>query len=405
LPIHTLRVKIASALNIQPATRVEIESGKGTILEDLNRPLMSIIDESSIVIDPLDGHMILTVYVNITEEVLDPMDDLAAGIGSPRANAAVPFYQSLLSNRVDIKYSDSYYLTAKIPFAGSDAKAFNICSVEKFAAASPLPTNLTVKLHPWKEEDDDAKSSLSDSGAESKYSSGPPNIQRQNSPPKPFWRKKLHLPRVMKRSEPSQHVHNGDIVVLECDSKYVSVTRGWWLSWTSPTPRRSGAFMIEIIERAPQNKIIETFNKIRRPSIISSSYPTTITQTNLASAQVNPLNSPAYAMTANPLLSQSSNNPPAAAVASISGQGSSPDDVLYSGDTFRLRSVKFPDYEFGITNSRINEDHCYTGLRKIGSNTTNSDDWCIGVHFTLKPNTLGTQLTVGIKTAIPFDTR
>lgn len=63
-------------------------------------------------------------------------------------------------------------------------------------------------------------------------------------------------------------------------------------------------------------------------------------------------------MTNNPLLANPSTSN------TIGGQGSA-DDVLYTGDTFRLRSVKFPDYEFGITNSRINDDHCYTGLRKV----------------------------------------
>lgn len=34
--------------------------------------------------------------------------------------------------------------------------------------------------------------------------------------------------------------------------RYMSVTKGWWLRWNSPIARRSGAFVIEVVERAPQ---------------------------------------------------------------------------------------------------------------------------------------------------------
>ena len=39
--------------------------------------------------------------------------------------------------------------------------------------------------------------------------------------------------------------------------RYVSVTKGWWLAWNSPTPRRSGAFVLEIVERAQQQTLKE----------------------------------------------------------------------------------------------------------------------------------------------------
>lgn len=30
------------------------------------------------------------------------------------------------------------------------------------------------------------------------------------------------------------------------------MARGWWMKWCSSGPRRSGAFVVEIVERAPQ---------------------------------------------------------------------------------------------------------------------------------------------------------
>ncbi len=40
--------------------------------------------------------------------------------------------------------------------------------------------------------------------------------------------------------------------------------------------------------------------------------------------------------------------------------------ILRSGDAFRLRSLKFPEYELGITNVKIRDNFSYLGLRKVG---------------------------------------
>jgi hypothetical protein len=90
----------------------------------------------------------------------------------------------------------------------------------------------------------------------------------------------------------------------------MSVTRGWWMGWTSSEPRRSGAFKIEILERS------------------QSKYK---------------LGSPAGAAVSN----------------------KEHDDVLRPGDIFRLRSIKFPDFELGLTSVKIRDEYCYLGLRKV----------------------------------------
>lgn len=38
---------------------------------------------------------------------------------------------------------------------------------------------------------------------------------------------------------------------------------------------------------------------------------------------------------------------------------------LRTGDSFRLRSVKFPDYEMGVTSVKLKDEFCYVGLRKV----------------------------------------
>lgn len=44
----------------------------------------------------------------------------------------------------------------------------------------------------------------------------------------------------------------------------------------------------------------------------------------------------------------------------------SPKDCnLRTGDSFRLRSVKFPEYEMGVTSVKLKDEFCYVGLRKV----------------------------------------
>lgn len=43
------------------------------------------------------------------------------------------------------------------------------------------------------------------------------------------------------------------------------------------------------------------------------------------------------------------------------------DNILRPGDMFRLRSVKFPDFELGLTSVKVRDEYCYLGLRKMVS--------------------------------------
>ncbi len=154
-------------------------------------------------------------------------------------------------------------------------------------------------------------------------------------------------------------------------ARFMSVTRGWWMAWSSSEPRRSGAFVVEIIEKAPQNKLKEFTEQIKgqidnikekigRPSIYTKDV----------------------------------------------------DNVLRPGDMFRLRSVKFPDFELGITSVKLKDEFCYLGLRKVsfaslsfeltisfvlqisaGQNeASDENDWCMGVRFSVKAHTLSNEL-------------
>lgn len=104
----------------------------------------------------------------------------------------------------------------------------------------------------------------------------------------------------------------------------MSVTRGWWMAWSSADPRRSGAFVVEIVEKAPQNKLVEFTEQIK--------------------GRIDNINQKI-------------------------GRGSvhtkDVDNALRPGDLFRLRSVKFPEFELGITSVTLRDEFCYLGLKKV----------------------------------------
>lgn len=97
----------------------------------------------------------------------------------------------------------------------------------------------------------------------------------------------------------------------------MSVVRGWWISWASTSPRRSGAFTIEILEKST-TKLEQGLDMMKER------------------------------------------------VLGIEKEEGA--KILRVGDVFRLRSVKFPEYEMGVTSVRIKDDYFYLGLRKVPIN-------------------------------------
>lgn len=132
------------------------------------------------------------------------------------------------------------------------------------------------------------------------------------------------------------------------------------MGWSSNAPRRSGAFKVEIVEKASHHTLKEHMKemmgqlkeKMTRPSIYSLSSST-------GAGALGTIGSTAAG-------GAGAGGGPASGTVGVAGGGSVPtDDILRTGDTFRLRSVKFPEYELGITNEHIRDDYCYVGLRKV----------------------------------------
>jgi hypothetical protein len=125
----------------------------------------------------------------------------------------------------------------------------------------------------------------------------------------------------------------------------LSVTRGWWLAWTSSEPRFSGVFELEIVERAPQNikllrEHMHNLRKIGQLGNLNIHIPGT-----KHSSPKHVIAAPAVAENVEKVVEQ--------------------DPSLRPGDMFRLKSVKFPGYELGITSVKLKDEYYYLGLRKV----------------------------------------
>lgn len=129
--------------------------------------------------------------------------------------------------------------------------------------------------------------------------------------------------------------------------RFLSVTRGWWLAWSSTEPRFSGAFEIEIVERAPQNVRLlkEHLHNLRKIGQLGN--------LNLHLPGTKPHVSPKHS--------------PVAQVEAVTEKVVEQDPSLRPGDMFRLKSVKFPGYELGITSVKLKDDYYYLGLRKVSA--------------------------------------
>ena len=53
---------------------------------------------------------------------------------------------------------------------------------------------------------------------------------------------------------------------------------------------------------------------------------------------------------------------------------------LRTGDSFRLRSVKFPEYEMGVTSVKLKDEFCYVGLRKVRKWLINALHYITALH-------------------------
>ena len=364
--IGEARTKLATVLNISPATRICLESGKGSLLEDADAALIPYLPEC--VHRGFFGFTTVQCHYFVRE------DGTSSSSPDPRRRGSGDrSFMSLMGISNKIMFGQNLTLMAKVYSKKTDSRdvrALTISPIEKFAAAAPRSEkggqSRLLSWHSVKEGDVEVFSDvdgpptedagdLSASGKSAQSSPAPEDISRpRNSSMVSQVAGKL-LSRNLDSSLP---IRNGDIVVVESGGKFMAVAKGWWISWGSATPRRSGAFKIEILERGEglEQQFEKGLKRLNNTMMMTSKHmsPTTVDPKGKSS----PIDS---------------------------------DAILKSGDNFRLRNMKFPDYELGVTSDNIKGDYCYLGLRKVDAVDgvdKGGEEWCMPVRFSVKAGVL-----------------
>lgn len=299
-----VRDRIAHELDISPSARINIESGKGQFIEDLQKPVLAVLKTNLVATDAFSA---------LTASVIITISDLVECKEVEAKEKAASFFD-LINSTEPIKFEADLYMSARVKSTAFDLVAFSISTCNGFAAASPhrhlsiSTAGSTLRFLPY----------VPLSGGESSSSIA---VKVERKPNSPFG---------LKGSK--SVVRDKDQVVIECEGKYLSVAKGWWLAWSSDVPRRSGAFVIEITERARKNV---AFNSLK-------SGMKKIKDTILDSKFGNKKE-----------------------LSTTSEKSDTDDNILRAGDSFRLRNLKFPEYELGVTSVKIKDNYCYLGMRKV----------------------------------------
>jgi hypothetical protein len=271
---------IANELQVRPG-KVSIESGKGKFIDRFDDALVPLIADETVNED-LFGFSTVHCYVTVLQEQTNiNLDD------HHRRGSLARVAMNIMEPRGAIRYGLELTLAGKIPNAANDAKAFEIRCVEMYAAASPSGGSFgnsgdIIRFIGWRERTNSTSTSTSNNDTVAK----------------------------LELSLSGQKIQNHDSIVIENQGRFMSVARGKWISWSSTNPRRSGAFKIEIIEKASQSTIEKGIGKILHKE-------------------------------------------------------KDEENVLRTGDLFRLRSVKFPEFELGVTGDRLTGEYFLLSLKKV----------------------------------------
>ena len=367
------RSKLAAALKV-PVSRVCLESGKGSLVEDEDTALLPLLSDS--VTTDFFGFTTVHCHFSLREE--DPSIAPSDPVRRHSDGKFMSMVNTISNSLNKINFGQNITLFAKVYSKKTDSRdvrPLTISPVSQFAAAAPSRglmdgQSLSVRLLSWHSVKAGDSEMFSENGTPSEDfgDAGSWSGRSAQSSPKSRLGAKGVVAQVAgkllaRNLDSSLPVRNGDIVVVESDGKFMSVAKGWWMAWYSSTPRRSGAFKIEILERGEglEQQFEKGLTKIKDKM---NSSMMNVRQNALVPPQ------PAAAAAA-----------AAAKVAAIE-----PDAVLRAGDHFRLRSMKFPDFELGVTSDKIKDDFCYLGLRKIAADDMhgNHEEWAIMVRFSVK---------------------
>lgn len=265
--VANARQKIADLVQTDPS-RIEIHTGDGRILHNDDDPLLSQLANSKV---DILGNTVVQCYVRVLPEGTRS----SAANGYNRSDSLTTSSAEGDSNSAASVVLYAYPITL-VAVAGN--QEYFVHALNGYGAATPMEQSndeacICIRLRKWN-------------------------------------------PATLTLEDATNVVEHGDRLVLECDGKFMTIYRGWWLAWNSKEPRRSGAFRVEVLDKRGTDRADKTVQ-------------------------------------------------------------------LHTTWRFRLRSVKFPEFELGISNDLIvaGRPGRYIGLRKIAAEDDSEGQWLQQVSF------------------------
>lgn len=226
--VGDVRSKIAEALLVSPANRVSIESGKGSFIEDLNKPFLGTVDEGLITTD-FFGFMTMPCFIVVKEDDrkrLGVDDNGSERINLDRRNSSVGGQLFALLQKTEVRYNEPYTLTARLTCSSESKTTFLIAAVDRFASAAPsshLHLNAhSVRFHVWKGETEPVgqASDLHSEGGDSHSNSSVVRVNSVGHRASPILSRAFRKRFGKKDDESSgKSLSHGDVVVLEAGGK------------------------------------------------------------------------------------------------------------------------------------------------------------------------------------------
>jgi hypothetical protein len=296
-------IKFAIANAVDPTDpqlyqNLRIENGRGGFVSDYGEGYenLTFIKELALESEGEDafGHLLYSCIVHVERPCPDPLEipeeeEEEATPRSPRERVKgmkryiqKRFHQathdvtSPVSRRMrrktdkfELKFSQPIELYAKVPGADVKDGVLYVSQVGDYAGCSPRPPSAhqnfkekilrkgdNIRIIPWGEGGGGKSRAISRRESASSLSSLDPTARTGRMPTSSGGsgsggaggEPPVLKERKMLAHQSGQPVRDGDTVVLECEGKFLSVARGWWIGWHARHPARSGSMTIKLVE-------------------------------------------------------------------------------------------------------------------------------------------------------------
>lgn len=216
IKVGELRSMIATAMGITPPERVLIESGKGRILDDINVDFFKIMRDSMFMMTDFFGYRTCSCYVTVISKDELPEDGTSTALvdGVPIHKKKSGTFLSMLNTKGEAKFGVELILYAKVAAAAANVIPFYVQPSETFASAATTNPKHTMRLIKW----------TGAASGDNLETNGSVNLISPSANGNAIVRPGTDTDTTgdgvnINLKASGKPIHNGDVVVIECEGK------------------------------------------------------------------------------------------------------------------------------------------------------------------------------------------